>query len=316
MGIDALTSSYIRGRHGDAHQIERPRQLRTNVRHAGGSPEPRVGLFLAEDLVAMIEAVEHLRDTKGVFRQDGKLERANDLLDDLVEARCFKDQRPEIVAASVAHELGGSRRRQPVEHRRLIEAVPFMQFGQDVSGAYDSILEVRTALALERQRLVDVERDDFRARILHHEVANGSDRNHLGNPPVVRRVELGVSLCDFRFGPRHQRVHEVVGLHTLALTTGDVHEPALVVRRIRGEIAERPGCRIRQPDHLVREVGRPLRLLHVPERPERLFQKLLKIRLPDVDDVVSDGRMAERGVRRVALQFRRSTTTRCRSGVC
>jgi hypothetical protein len=56
-----------------------------DVRDAAGPPEPPVGPFLGEDRIAMIETVEHLRETKRVLRQPRELQRADDLIDDLVE---------------------------------------------------------------------------------------------------------------------------------------------------------------------------------------------------------------------------------------
>ena len=73
---------------------------------AGGAPQPGVGLLLIEDRVPVIEAVEHLRQTERVFREHREFQRPNDLLDDFIEARRFEDERPQIVAAALARELG------------------------------------------------------------------------------------------------------------------------------------------------------------------------------------------------------------------
>ena len=117
--------------------------------------------------------------------------------------------------------------------------------------------------------------------------------------------ELGVAPGDFGLGARNQRVEQVVGLHALALPARHVDEPALVVRRVRRQIPERARGGVRERHHLVREMGRPLGLLGVAERPQRLLQQLLQIRLPDVDDVVGRRRAAERRMRRVAGRFGR-----------
>jgi hypothetical protein len=55
------------------HQIERLRELRPDVGHAGGPPSSSLGPFLVENLVLVVEGVEFLRQAEGVLRQQGEL---------------------------------------------------------------------------------------------------------------------------------------------------------------------------------------------------------------------------------------------------
>ena len=109
-----------------------------------------------------------------------------------------------------------------------------------------------------------------------------------------------------------ERVEQVVGFDALTLSAGHVDESALVVRRIGGEVAERPGGGVRQGDHLIGKMRRPFGLLCVSQRPQRLLQQLLQIRLPHVDHVVSR-RARPNGGCDVSPGSPPSTTTRCHS---
>ena len=62
---------------------------------------------------------------------------------------------------------------------RFVDAVALGELGEDVVGADDGVLQVRAGLALEAQRLLDVERDDLAARELHEEVAHGRNGDRL-----------------------------------------------------------------------------------------------------------------------------------------
>ncbi len=88
----------------------------------------------------MIKPVEHLSETERVFRKHRKLQRSNDLLHDLIEARRFENQGPQLVAPTLARELGRSRRGKPFEHGGFVQPIAAAQLREDVLGAYDSIL--------------------------------------------------------------------------------------------------------------------------------------------------------------------------------
>ena len=106
----------------------------------GRAPELRVGLLLIEDRIPVIKPVEHLSETKGVFREHRKFQRSNDLLHNLIQSRRFQDERPQLMAAAFADELCRSRGYKPLEHSSLVETVAVAQLGKNVLGVYDSIL--------------------------------------------------------------------------------------------------------------------------------------------------------------------------------
>ena len=85
-----------------AHQLERLRQLRAVVGDRGGAPESARLALLVEDRIAVVEAVERLRQAERVFGDDRQLQRANRLVDDLVEPRGFEHQPPELVRVVAA----------------------------------------------------------------------------------------------------------------------------------------------------------------------------------------------------------------------
>ena len=93
--------------HLDPHQIERAGQLVPEVDHRRRPPSPDVVALLVEDRGAVVERVERLRQREGVFRQDRELQRADDLLDDLVEPGGLEHQRPELVLPFSPVELAG-----------------------------------------------------------------------------------------------------------------------------------------------------------------------------------------------------------------
>ena len=137
---DADDGHYISRGYGDAHEIERARQLRTHVRHAGGAPEPGGRLLLVEDRIPVIKAVEHLCQPERVFCEYRELQRPNDLLDDFIEARGFEDERPQIVAASLASQLGSVDFAKRRKHAGFVDLIAVAQLGKNVLGANDSIL--------------------------------------------------------------------------------------------------------------------------------------------------------------------------------
>ena len=74
----------------------RARQLRPEVRNPGRAPPFPLDLFLAENLVPMIERIEHLREPEGILRQDREFERSHDLIHHFVEPRRLEHERPQV----------------------------------------------------------------------------------------------------------------------------------------------------------------------------------------------------------------------------
>ena len=95
---------------------------------------------------------------------------------------------------------------------------------QDVVRADRRVLEVRTGLALETERLLDVEHDQLAARVLQHEVADGADRDLGANPPALVGAELRIALADFGRRLVGQQVEQIVDLHAEALAAGHFDE--------------------------------------------------------------------------------------------
>ena len=102
------SSSHPR-RHGDAHQVERARQLVADVDHAGGAPPARVVALLVEDRTAgeCRSALNACASANAYFASTENSSVRIDLLDDLVEPRRFEDQRPQLVAAVLAGQFAG-----------------------------------------------------------------------------------------------------------------------------------------------------------------------------------------------------------------
>ncbi len=104
-------------------------------------------------------------------------------------------------------------------------------------------LQVRAALALEAQRFVDVEGYHFAARVLHHEVADGSHGNLASGPRDVPGGELRVALGDLTSRRLLQQIDEIVGLHAEPLAAGHLDKRlAGVFRRRRVPIALAVAC--------------------------------------------------------------------------
>ena len=106
----------------------------------------------------MVEAVERLRKTEGVFGHDGEFQGANRLFDDFVEASGLEHQAPELVGFLViGRQHGRGQRGNTRDDVGSREPVAFLHLVEDVVRAHHRVLKVRAALALEAQRLVYVE---------------------------------------------------------------------------------------------------------------------------------------------------------------
>ena len=200
-------------------------------------------------------------------------------------------------SCDVVRSVGERRRAGALDclpHRVRIEPFAFLQLGEDVVGANGRVLQIRTALPLEAEGLVDVEGDDFAARELDHEVADRRGRDRLprfartssGPNSGLRCATSAAALSVSRssrssaFTPRPLRPDT---------STNGLPASSLVC------VAELARGRVRQRDHLVRVVDRPPSLFREPEHGQRLLEQLLQVRLPRVDDVADHCRVAEPG---------------------
>ena len=82
-------------------------------------------------------------------------------------------------------------------------------------------MDVRAGLALEAQRIFEVEGDDGIARELEHEVAQRADRDLPGDDraALARRAKSGA--CRLRLRGGDELVDQVVGLDAEALAAAD-----------------------------------------------------------------------------------------------
>src|SRR3954452_17151125 len=93
VGVSA--TSHLR-RNGRSHELQRFRQLRPVVCDGSGSPDACLLTLLVENRVAMIEAVERLREAERVFRQNRELERSNGLIHHIVQPCGLEYEAPKI----------------------------------------------------------------------------------------------------------------------------------------------------------------------------------------------------------------------------
>src|ERR1700726_2458892 len=77
------------------HQIQRPCELCTNMRHARRPPSFPARALFVENRVPMIEGVEQLREPKCVLGQHRELERSHHLIDDVIQTGRFEHQLPQ-----------------------------------------------------------------------------------------------------------------------------------------------------------------------------------------------------------------------------
>ena len=127
----------------------------------------------------MVERIEHLRQPERVFGQTGELERSNHLFDHLIKARGLENDRPEAsaFAVSVGEQLVRGRHIERADHVHGRQPFTLAQLVEDVVGTDHRVLQVRTRLALEAERLLDVEDDQLAARELQQEIPDRGDGN-------------------------------------------------------------------------------------------------------------------------------------------
>ena len=99
---------------------------------------------------------------------------------------------------------------------------------EDVAGADDGVLNVGAGLALEAERIFEVEGDDGVARELEHEVAQSADGDLLGDLLALGLVAAGLARVDFGARGGDELVDQVVGLDAEALAAADFDVGACV----------------------------------------------------------------------------------------
>src|ERR1044072_8460483 len=108
----ALRGSALHAR-GDVnpHEIERPRQLRPDVCHAGRAPALPVAALFVQDRISMVERVEGLRQPERVFWPARKCGPTTPLTAPPGEPRRLENHRPEAMAGVVVlgEFVGGGR---------------------------------------------------------------------------------------------------------------------------------------------------------------------------------------------------------------
>ncbi len=166
-------------------------------------------------------------------------------------------------------------------------------FAEDVADAHHGVLNVRAGLALEAERVFEVEGDHGIARELEHEVAQRADGDLVGDllplgfgiapvPPVwrastsARVAAMSLSIRSSALTPKPLR--PLTSMYGSSVLFGDV-------------VAKFHGAARRERDHLVAEVRVVIGLVGVAHAAQRLDHVGLRIGLARVDHVV-DGRGA------------------------
>ena len=168
-----------------------------------------------------------------------------------------------------------------------------LQLAQNVARAHGGVLHVGAGLALEAQRLLQIESDHRIARELQQEIAQRADGDLGGHlRAAAPRGVVGVARRHLFQRLGDQAVHQVVGLHAQALAAGDLHVGPLAVF-LGKRNAQLGAAARRQRHHLVGEVHRAVRLLVVAQAAQARHHHVLQIRLPRVDHVVDARAVSE-----------------------
>ena len=125
----------------------------------GGAPgAPRRLVLLLRDGMRVVEVVEASGDRERMPDEERDLERLGDLLERVERAGAGPHDVPQPVV-----ERRRGQRGQPVDLGG-VEApreARLLELPEDVRGAHGGILEIRPRVALEGERLVEVESDDL-----------------------------------------------------------------------------------------------------------------------------------------------------------
>ena len=173
---------------------------------------------------------------------------------------------------------------------------------ENAGGAHDGILRVRSGLAFEAQRLFEIEGDHRLLGVLQHEVAQRADGDLRGDLLTLRLAQLRMARVDFLLRRGDELIEQIVGLHAETLAAADFDVGARLVFFAQ-VVAEFGGAARGQRDHLVGKMRVVVGGLAVAEAAQGFDDRVLRLRLAGIDDVVDLRDVAE--VRMILLAVRR-----------
>ncbi len=204
------------------HHVECPRQGLPDQFHDRQVKHPAAGILFRDDFVVVIEEVESLREGKRVFCGRCRLQGDDSLRGDLIQAGDGVDKLPDIVG--FIKEAIYSHLRQ--KSRQILDVELFVQvrhLPQDVAGPDCCVLKIRPRLAVEVERLPEVECDDRRPCELQQKVTKGADCNLVRDFGDLGLGEIRVSVLHFVASIHFEPVEKVIGFYSLALPAGNLH---------------------------------------------------------------------------------------------
>ena len=188
-------------------------------------------------------------------------------------------------------------------------------FAEDVARAHDGVLAVGAGLAVEAERILEIEGDDGRARELQQEIAQRADGDAVGDGRALGFGRFGVARVHFGARGGFQAIEQVVGLDALSLAAADLDVG--LARVLLGErVAHFGGAARRERHHLVGKVSGARGLVVEAERAQAGDDHVLQVRLARVNHVEYFGAAAEGRARRLRRRWRRWSTERGRRRRC
>jgi SsrA-binding protein len=185
-------------RHFHSHQIQSCSQRLIHKLDQVQEKLLPLGAGLTQDVEAVVEVIESLREPEGVFGNSRGLLAGYGLLDRHLELRSQESQFPKGKSILT--------REKPLKHFRPDSAVQilglearvcFLEFGEDVPGANNAVLQIGSGLTFESERFLEIEGDDHAPRELEQEIAQGGDGDHAGVGPLLFRVLSHLAGADF-----------------------------------------------------------------------------------------------------------------------
>ena len=155
-------------------------------------------------------------------------------------------------------------------------------------------------LALEAERVAEVESDDGGARELQQEVAQRPDGDGMRNVSAFGFGGLGVPRVHFPPRCRLQFIEQIVRLHSLSLAPAHLHV-RLAHLFFRELVSHLRGATRRKRHHVIRKMDRTRGLFLKTQRAQPGHNDVLQIRLPRIDHVIHDVGMPELRRARFAL---------------
>ena len=165
--------------------------------------------------------------------------------------------------------------------------------------AHDGVLHVGSGLAFEAERVLEIERDDGRAREAQQKITQRADGDRVRDGRALLLGRFGVALINFLPRACLEPVEQVVGFHALALAAADFDVRFLGILG-RNFVAHLLCAARGERDDVVREMLQIVGLLRMTEGAKARDDNLLRIRLPRVNDVEDFVRVAECGRVRVS----------------